>query len=132
MTQTRSGARNGLRFGVLFCAVVLNGGCATESVPRERLEEVAVVTSGSTNAWTFLKFTPTISVVEVDGVHTDKAYGPIELAPGPHTIKMKCGENITERNVTVTAGEVYEFALAVGGGIPGCQGSLVRVRSGNN
>lgn len=114
---------------VAVCAVVLIGGCATQSVSRERLDKVAVITSGSTNVWTFLTVSPSISVSEVDGVRTENSYGPIELEPGPHKIKMKCGNNVTEREITVAAGDVYEFALVMGGGIAGCEGSLVKVKS---
>jgi hypothetical protein len=110
-------------------ATLLLAGCATQSVPSERLNQVAVVTSGGTNLWTLGRM-PTISVVEVDGAAPANAYGPIELAPGPHKLKMKCGGNITETQVTVAAGEVYEFSVVMGGP-GGCQGSLYRVRSAN-
>jgi hypothetical protein len=36
----------------------LVSGCATQSVSKERLEMVAVITSGSTNAWLALKAGP--------------------------------------------------------------------------
>jgi hypothetical protein len=114
---------------ITICAVVLIGGCATQSVPKERLNKVAVITSGSTNVWTFLSTAPSISVVEVDGVRTENSYGPIELEPGPHKIKMKCGIHANELEITVAAGDVYEFAIAMGGRIAGCEGSLVKVKS---
>jgi hypothetical protein len=110
-------------------ATLLIAGCATQSVPSERLNQVAVVTSGGTNLWTLGRM-PTISVVEVDGATPANAYGPIELAPGPHKLKMKCGGNITESQVTVAAGDVYEFSVVMGGP-GGCEGSLYRVRSAN-
>jgi hypothetical protein len=119
----------GFSYFLILCAVLINSGCATESVPKERLEKVAVVTSGSTNAWTFLSTTPSVSVVEVDGAQTDKPYGPIELQPGTHKIKMKCGNNINDRELSVVAGDVYEFAVGMGGGAPGCQGVLIKVKS---
>lgn len=108
-------------------AILLLAGCATQSVPSERLNHVAVVTSGGTNLWTLGRM-PTISVVEVDGTPPANAYGPIELVPGPHKLKMKCGSNITETQVTVAAGEVYEFSVVMGGP-GGCQGSLYRVQA---
>jgi hypothetical protein len=110
-------------------ATLLIAGCATQSVPSERLNQVAVVTSGGTNLWTLGRM-PTISVVEVDGATPANAYGPIELAPGPHKLKMKCGGNITESQVTVAAGDVYEFSVVMGGP-GGCEGSLYKVRSAN-
>src|SRR3569832_1737174 len=85
-------------------AILLLAGCATQSVTSERLNHVAVVTSGGTNLWPLGRL-PTISVVEVDGTPPAKAYGPKELVQGPHKLKMKCGGNITETQVTVAAGE---------------------------
>src|SRR3569832_415798 len=108
-------------------AILLLAGCATQSVPSERLNHVAVVTSGGTNLWTLGRM-PTISVVEVDGTTPANAYGPIELVTGPHKLKMKCGCNITETQDTVAACEVYEFSVVMG--CPGgCQVSLYRVQA---
>jgi hypothetical protein len=109
--------------GLVLCAA-----CATQSVPKERLDSVAIITSGSTNLFLATKFGPVISVAEVDGVPPEKRFGPIELAPGPHKIKMKCDRNETEREWTVSAGEVYEFSIVMLGGA--CEGDLVKVRSG--
>src|SRR3569832_551229 len=108
-------------------AILLLAGCATQSVPSERLNLVAVVTSGGTYLWNLGRM-PTISVVEVDGTPPANAYGSIELVTGSHKLKMKYGGNITETQLTVAAGEVYEFSVVMCGP-GGCQGSLYRVQA---
>ncbi len=110
-------------------AVTLLGGCAMQPVRTDRLDKVAIITSGNTNAKAVARFRPIVSVVEIDGKPVDKPYGPIELAPGPHSVTMKCGDSTKTGSMTVAAGEVYEFTFATTPGVPGCVGSLSRVRS---
>jgi hypothetical protein len=110
---------------LLLCA-----SCATQSVPPERSDKVAVITSGSTNFFLATNFMPTISVVEVDGVAPTNSYGPIELSPGPHIVKLKCSDNISEQKLDAMAGEIYEFAVVSGRRPSECRGSLTRTKSG--
>ena len=110
-------------------AVTLIAGCAMQPVRTDRLDNAAIITSGSTNVKGVARFRPMVSVVEIDGKPVDKPYGPIELAPGPHSVTMKCGDSTKVSSVTVAAGEVYEFAFATTPGVQGCVGSLSRVRS---
>ena len=72
---------------------------------------------------------PTISVVEVDGVPPANSYGPIELSPGPHVIKLKCSDNVSEQKIDAAAGEIYEFAVVSGGRPSACRGSLIRTKA---
>ncbi|MEK7230630.1 MAG: nuclear transport factor 2 family protein [Pseudomonadota bacterium] len=114
---------------VAMIAVTLVAGCAMQPVRTDRLDRVAIITSGSTNIGAVARFRPVVSVVEIDGKPVAKPYGPIELAPGPHSVTMKCGDSTKTSSVTVAAGEVYEFAFATTPAVKGCVGSLSRVRS---
>lgn len=110
-------------------AVTLIAGCAMQPVRTDRLDQAAIITSGSTNLKAVARFRPMVSVVQIDGKPVDKPYGPIELAPGPHSVTMKCGDSTKTSPVTVAAGEVYEFEFAAAPGGKGCVGSLSRVSS---
>lgn len=104
-------------------------GCATGPVRTDRLDKVAIVTSGDTNVMALTRFGPVISIVEVDGKPVDRRYGPIELAPGAHSVTLKCGDSTKVNSVNALAGEVYQFAMVTAPGVKGCVGSLSRVRS---
>jgi len=109
----------------------LIAGCATEPVTTDHLNRVAIITSGNTNFFALTRFGPVISVVEIDGKPIDKPYGPVELEPGTHSVTMKCGDSTRTNTVTVSAGEVYQFAIVTTPGVKGCFGALSRVRSAN-
>ncbi len=115
-------------FAIPVIVCLLNG-CATESVAPQRMEKVAVITSGSSNIVLATNFMPTVSVVEVDGKAVSKPYGPIEIEPGLHTVKMKCADSTNTRTIEAAAGDVYEFAMIAAPGESGCQGSLNRTRA---
>ena len=110
-------------------AVTLTAGCAMQPVRTDRLDNAAIITSGSTNMKGVARFRSMVSVVEIDGKPVDKPYGPIELAPGRHSVTMKCGDSTKTSPLTVAAGEVYEFVYETPSGVKGCVGSLTRVRS---
>ena len=113
-------------------AAALLAGCATGSLPgRPPNTKVALITSGDTYFTGTTRFGPEISVVEIDGKLVDKPYGIIELEPGMHSVVMRCGNTIKTRTVTVSAGEVYQFAMITTPGVRGCAGSLSRVRPVN-
>jgi hypothetical protein len=119
-----------IRVSVITLWVLLCAACATQSVPPERADKVAVITSGSTNFFLATNFMPSISVVEVDGGSPSNTYGPIELSPGPHVVKLKCSDNVSELKIDAVAGEVYEFAVVSGGRPSQCRGTLVRTKPG--
>jgi len=50
-------------------------------------------------------------LVEIDGKPVAKPYGPIELAPGPHSVTMKCGDSTKTSSVTVGGGECMNLPL---------------------
>lgn len=109
-------------------AVALIAGCAVRSVPTDRLERVAVITSGDINLRSVLRFGPKIKVIEIDGISTPKPYGPIELEPGTHKVTMTCGNATNTVAVNALAGEEYRFAMVTNPGVEGCSASLSRTR----
>lgn len=111
--------------GIAVGMVLMLAGCAS-TVPEERLKNSAVIIEGSTNAWLAVKFGPTISVVEIDGKPVENGYGPFDLEPGSHVVKMKCGKTTNDVSINVVAGEVYEFGY--GPRAQGCEGGLLRTR----
>ena len=110
-------------------AVTLIAGCALGPVRTDRLDKVAIITSGNTNVMALTRFGPVISLVEIDGKPVESRYGPVELEPGAHTVTMKCGDATKTNTVKVVAGEVYQFAMVTTPGVKGCVGSLSRVRT---
>jgi len=117
------------RSAVAVFAIAVLSSCATGPFPARIRSDVALITAGHFRGGT--SFGRDISVLEVDGKPTDKPHGPIALAPGTHTVTMKCGETTNAQTVTVAAGEVYQFAIVTTPGVRGCSGSLSRVRSTN-
>ena len=116
---------------VLVIAVLLLAGCAAQPAASGRLKSGAIITSGDTVSYTSADSASGVSVTEIDGKPVDSPYGPIELAPGKHTVTMKCGDAVKTNAVTVAAGEVYQFGKIASPGVKGCVGSLLRVRAVN-
>lgn len=106
--------------------VLLLFGCATQPVPKEALTSSAVFTSGSVNVWSLTSGGSRVSLVSINGEPVDKPNGPVVVPPGTHKVVMACGGDPHEFDISVNAGEVYEFAYGVGG-TAGCRGGLVRV-----
>ena len=111
------------------CAVaaLLVSACASQPIPQARLSKAAFITAGDTNMW-LIATGKSVSVAEVDGVVPDKPKGPIELAPGPHKVKLKCNDNISEQDITVAAGEVYQFSVFVDPQDHHVEGRLQRIK----
>jgi hypothetical protein len=114
---------------LIIAAGLVLSGCAAPPAPNDRLKSVALITSGHTMSLAFAGAVPEIVIVDVDGSPTDKPYGPIELAPGPHAVTMKCGDALRLNNLTVKAGEIYQFNKVVAAGGKGCTATLSRMRS---
>jgi hypothetical protein len=116
---------------ILYLGVVLTVcSCATQSISKDRLTQSAFITSGDTNIWTAVSFSGVVSVVDVDGVVPEHSQGPIELTPGPHKVSLKYQGRVVVREINAAAGDVYEFAVMMGGSSPG--GDLVKVKSAGN
>ena len=130
-TNAGNGHRVAIRTALIIAAGMILFGCAAPPAPNDRLRSVALVTSGDTVSFAFAGSVPAIVVVEIDGSPTDKPYGPIELKPGPHSVTMKCGDSLRSSNLTVRAGEIYQFNKIVSPGVKGCVASLSRMRSAN-
>lgn len=117
------------RSAVVIFAIAVLSGCATGPFPGRTRSDVALITSGHFRGTT--SFGREISVLEIDSKPTDKPHGPIALAPGAHSVTMKCGDTVKTQMVTVAAGEVYQFSMVTVPGTRGCTGRLSRVRSAN-
>ena len=114
------------RFGMFTTAVVaaaLMAGCATPPQGNRPASKVAYVTSGATS------FGPQITVVEIDAKAVAAPADPLELQPGMHTLKMKCGENVSTYALTVRAGEIYQYVMRAATDGKGCRAALARVRT---
>ena len=127
-TDAAEGQRMELRIAVVL-AIACLAGCAAPPAPNQRMRDVAIITSGNTMSYSFAGSIPEIVIVEIDGSPTDRPYGPIELKPGPHSVILKCGATPHTSNVTVRAGEIYQFKKVVAPGVKGCVASLSRLRA---
>lgn len=111
---------------LVACLLLFLFGCATQPVPREALTTSAVFTSGSVNVWSLTSGGSRVSLVSINGEAVDKPNGPVVVPPGTHKVVMACGGSPNEFEITVAAGEVYEYAYGIGGA-SGCRGGLVKV-----
>ena len=68
--------------------------------------------------------------VGVDGKPPAEPHGPVELAPGNHTITLACNGANTPHTLKFAAGEVYQFLARQLPG-KGCVATLARVRATN-
>jgi hypothetical protein len=112
------------------CAAVILlvvGACSTHPIPTARLSKSAFITAGDTNVW-LAATGKSVSVVDVDGAVPEYPQGPVELAPGPHKIKLKCNDNISEQDLTVAAGEIYQFSVYVVADDHHTEGRLQRIK----
>jgi len=64
-------------------AVTLIAGCAMQPVRTDRLDNAAIITSGSTNVKGVARFRPMVSVVEIDGKPVAKRGRLPGLHPNP-------------------------------------------------
>lgn len=104
------------------------GGCAAKPIPQARLSKSAFITAGDTNIW-LIAGGKSVSVVDVDGTAPENSKGPIELAPGPHKVKLKCNDVISEQEITAAAGDVFQFSVYVDPNDHHFEARLQRIRS---
>jgi hypothetical protein len=104
-------------------------GCAAPPAGKPR--SVALIMSGDFISYGSQGVGTRVSVLDVDGKPVKEPYGPVELAPGRHTVNIACDGANTPHTLTVAAGEVYQFAARTNPGAKGCTGTLARVRSAN-
>jgi hypothetical protein len=102
--------------------------CATHPIPQARLSSSGFITEGDTNFW-LIATGKAVSVVEVDGVAPEHSQGPIEMSPGVHKVKLKCKDTISEQEITVAAGDVYQFSVFVDPNDHHVEGRLQKIRS---
>lgn len=116
-------------FTTVAVAAALMAGCATPPQGNRPVSKVAYVTSGGTYFYGATSFGPEISVVEIDAKAVAAPADPLELQPGTHTLKMKCGENVSMYSLTARAGEVYQYVMRAATDGKGCRAALARVRT---
>jgi hypothetical protein len=111
-----------------FALVLVITSCAAKPIPQARLSKSAFITAGDTNMW-LIAGGKTVTVVDVDGTAPENSKGPIELSPGTHKIKMKCNEVLSDQEITVEAGDVYQFSVYVDPTDHHVEGRLQKIRS---
>ncbi len=116
------------RFFLGLAAALMLAGCASPPQGGRPVSKVALVTSGDTYFYGATRFGQDIAVVELDGKAVAAHSDPLELQPGTHTMKMKCGENISTHSFSVQAGEIYQYMMRAMPAGKGCAAALARVR----
>ena len=116
------------RLFVFVTAAVMLTGCASPQQGSRPVSKVAYITSGDTYFYGATR-RQEISVIELDGKATAGPADPIELQPGSHMLRMKCGENISAYSFNVRAGEIYQYVMRALPDGKGCKAALARVRS---
>jgi hypothetical protein len=114
-----------------LCALALllaMSSCATQPIPQARLSRSGFITEGDTNFW-LTATGKAVSVIDVDGAAPEHSQGPIELSPGIHKVKLKCKDTISEQEITVAAGDVYQFSVFVDPNDHHVEGRLQKIRS---
>ena len=112
---------------LLMTAMV--AGCAAPPQANRPVSKVAYITSGDTYFYGATRHGQDLAVIEIDGKAVAAHADPLELQPGRHSIKMKCGENISTHVLSVRAGDIYQYAMRSTTGVRGCAASLARVRN---
>jgi hypothetical protein len=112
-------------------ALLVMTSCATKPIPQARLSKSAFITAGDTNLW-LAATGKAVTVVDVDGATPEHNQGPIELSPGTHKVRLKCADNVSEQEVTVAAGEVYQFSVLVDPRDHHVEGRLQRIKPAAN
>ncbi len=114
---------------VAMTAVLIVAGCASPPQGSRPASKVALITSGDTYFYGATRFGQNITIVELDGKAVAANADPLELQPGAHTMKMKCGENISTHSFSVRAGEIYQYMMRAMPAGKGCAAALSRVRA---
>jgi hypothetical protein len=112
-------------------AALFMAGCAAPPNVNRTPRTVALIMSGDVVTYGSQGTGTRVSVVDVDGKPVKEPYGPVELTPGRHAVNLSCDGTNSPQQLTVKAGEVYQFATRANPGAKGCTGALVRVRSLN-
>jgi hypothetical protein len=123
----------GLAFRIALIAAVIASiaGCESPPTASRTPRSVALILSGDVVGYGSPGAGTRVSIKDVDGKPAKEAYGPLELAPGRHTVTLACDGTDTPHTLTVRAGEVYQFVVRSTSGAKGCTGALSRVRSTN-
>src|SRR4051812_27402298 len=118
------------RVGLALLAAALIAACAAPTVNRSQ-RSFALIVSGDVVSLSSAAYGSRVGLVEVDGAPAKEMYGPVQLAPGRHTVKLSCGGTSNAQTLTMAAGEIYQFSARTTPGVKGCSGALSRVRTSN-
>jgi hypothetical protein len=116
------------RIGCLALLALLLASCTVPPAPSRSQRTYALIMSGDVVSYGSTGAGTRISVSQVDGKPPAEPYGPIELAPGRHTLMLACDGEGKSHALNVAAGEVYLFSLQTTPGVKGCTGALSRLR----
>ena len=120
-----------IRVAFVAATVALTAGCTSPPTANRNPRSVALIMSGDVVGYSSPGAGTRVSIKDVDGKPAKETYGPLELAPGRHTVTLACDGTDTPHTLTVRAGEVYQFVVRSSSGAKGCTGALSRVRSAN-
>jgi len=118
------------RIACTAVAAILLAGCASPHSGNRSPRTTALIMSGDVVSYGSPGFGPRVSISEVDGKPVAEPYGPLELAPGQHTVTLACDGSTNPHTLTMAAGEVYQFLVRTSGP-KGCIATLARVRTTN-
>lgn len=118
------------RIACAALAAMVLAACASPHSGNRSPRATALILSGDVVSYGSPGFGPRVSIAEVDGKPVAEPYGPLELAPGRHTVKLACDGSTNPHTLTMAAGEVYQFLVRTAGA-KGCIATLARVRTTN-
>ena len=118
------------RAGLALLVAALLAACTAPTVNRSQ-RNFALIVSGDVVSLSSASYGSRVGLLEVDGAAAKEMYGPVELAPGRHTVKLSCGGSSNSHTLTMAAGEIYQFVARTTPGVKGCSGALARVRTSN-
>ena len=119
------------RIACTTLAAILLAGCVSPHTGNRSPRANALIMSGDVVGYSSPAHGPRVSITEVDGKPANEPYGPVELAPGRHTVVLACDGSTRPQTLNVAAGEVYQFLVRNSPGGKGCMGALARVRTTN-
>jgi hypothetical protein len=110
-------------------AVLLLTSCTSTPPGNRSARTGALIVSGDVVSYSSTAVNPRVSVIDVDGKPVKEPYGPVELAPGRHTVNLGCNGTSSSQTITAAAGEIYQFAARIKPGVKGCTGALTRMHT---
>jgi len=116
------------RLFIALAAVVILAGCASPTQGNRPSGKVAYITSGETYFYGATRYGQSMAVLEIDGKPVTTPADPLELQPGRHVLKMRCGDSVSNHTLDARAGDIFQYAMRPASGGKGCVATLERVR----